>query len=267
MKGYNGEVIPEFVVPDKRPVGRPRKEVEKRKRGRPRKDEVVAPKRIVVHNRPQITPERRLKYAQDTVRQAERIYLMYNKPFPNPLNIDDKELCKEAREAWEYVFSLRDPASYYNKDGSHNITRRSIRDGGELLFLFEAYCAYIRKNNFMKAFTSPDGEVKLMPIVPNQSNFSMWLGLGRRDMNSIIYEQPETAVEYKATLADLLSEGAMVGAYAASSTIFSLKNLCDWADKFEDRSRPDTKTTVEEAEALMRQLGYMDRPKLEVKNE
>lgn len=264
MDSYKGEVIPEFVVPDKRPVGRPCKEVEKRKRGRPRKDEVLPPKKMVVHKRPQINPENRLAYAKDTVRNAERIYLMYNKPYPNPLNIDDKDLCKEAREAWEYVFSLRDPKSYYNKkDGSHSILARAIRNGEELLFLFESYCSYIRKNNFTKAFTSPDGEIKLMPIVPNQSNFSMWLGVARRAMNQVIHEEPETAVEYKAMLADLLSEGAMVGAYAASSTIFSLKNLCDWADKFEDRSRPDTKVTVEEAEKLMKELGYVARPMLE----
>ena len=266
MNSYKNEAIPEFVVPDKRPVGKPRKEEPKRKRGRPRKGEEVAPKKMVVHNRPQINPENRVKYAKDTVRNAERIYMQYKKPFPNPLNIDEKDLLPEARKAWKYIFSLRDPSDYYNKDGSHTITRKAIHSGDELLYLFEAFCSYIRNKNFMKTFTTPDGEVKMMPIVPNQSNFATWLGIRRPDISKVIFESPaEIGVQYKAMLADLLSEGAMVGAYASTSTIFSLKNLCDWAEKYEDRSRPDTKTTVEEAERIMKELG-ISRPILEGKN-
>jgi hypothetical protein len=188
---------------------------------------------------------------------------MYEKPWPNPLNIDEKDLCKESKEAWQYVFSLRQASDYYRVNGQHRVSQRCMHNGEELLFLFEAFCAYIRKNNFTRAFTAPDGEIKLMPIVPNQSTFTAWLGIRRNTVSEVVRDYPEIAEQYKATLADLLSEGAMVGAYAASSAIFSLKNLCDWADKFEDRSRPDTKVTVEEAEALMRQLGYMERPKLE----
>lgn len=255
--------IPEFVVPEKRPVGRPRKPPPpKRPRGRPRKDEVVEPKRIVVHANKNINPKNRLKYAEDTVRNAERIYEMYSRPYPNPLNIEEKNLLKEARAAWEYVYSLRDPAVYKKANGDVKLRMKAILNGEELLFLFEAFCDYIRDQNFTRSFTTPDGEIKLMPIVPNQATFAKWLGMRRNDIHDVISkEKPEVAEQYKSTLADLLSEGAMVGAYAASSTIFSLKNLCDWADKYEDRSKPTQKTTVEEAAALMEQLGYT-KPKL-----
>ena len=59
-------------------------------------------------------------------------------------------------------------------------------------------------------------------------------------------------------LADILSEGAMMGIYQTTMTIFSLKNLCDWADRYDDRPKEeaDTTQTVEEAKALMESLGY-----------
>ena len=114
----------------------------------------------------------------------------------------------------------------------------------------------------MKSFDTPEGEIKLMPMVPNQSNFALWLGIPRGCISASIRDSDDSvAQEYKAMLGDLLSEGAMVGAYQSSSAIFSLKNLCDWADKYEDKSKPEQKTTVEEAEALMKSLGY-NVPKL-----
>lgn len=250
--------LPEFEVPEKNPVGRPPK---KRGRGRPKKGERVAPKPMKVPKK--VTPKNRLKYAEETIRNAERIYMKYESEYPNPLNIDDKNLLPEAKTAWEFVFTMRQPSDLYKK------REKAIHNGEELLFLFESYCKYIRDNNFMKSFENAEGEVKMMPLVPNQANLAAWLGIRRKTISNAVYEDKsgETAKEYRAMLADLLSEGAMIGAYASSSTIFSLKNMCDWAEKFEDRSRPDTKVTVEEAEALMRELGYIERPKLEAGNE
>ena len=55
----------------------------------------------------------------------------------------------------------------------------------------------------------------------------------------------------------------MVGIYTSASAIFTLKNLCDWADNPEDRGSKKEKTfvPVEEAEKALRELGYT-RPKL-----
>ena len=242
----------EYVIEEKRPVGRPRKieEPPKRKRGRPRKDEVVEPVKVVKHTRPNINPKNTVKYCEQTIRNAERSYKKFDSKYPNPLNIDEKDLCDEAREAWEYAFSLREGAEPLKKE-------RVLYNGEEVLMLFEAYCAYIRKNNYMKTFETPDGEIKMLPMVPNQSNFALWLGISRKLISTVICKSDDSiAQEYKAMLSDLLSEGAMVGAYQSSSAIFSLKNLCDWADKYEDKSKPEQKTTVEEAEALMKSLGY-----------
>lgn len=246
----------EYVIEEKKPVGRPRNEAPKRGRGRPRKDEVVEPKKFVKHDRPNINPKNTVKYCEQTIRNAERIYKKYDGNIPNPLNIDEKDLCEEAREAWKYAFSTRE-----NYDPL-TVRERVIYSGQELLMLFESYCSYIRKNNYMKSFNTPEGEIKLMPMVPNQSNFALWLGIPRGCISASIRDSDDSvAQEYKAMLGDLLSEGAMVGAYQSTSAIFSLKNLCDWADKYEDKSKPEQKTTVEEAEALMKSLGY-NVPKL-----
>ena len=75
----------------------------------------------------------------------------------------------------------------------------------------------------------------------------------------------DAQTQYKQILADILSEGAVVGAYSTAPTIFSLKNLCDWADKYEDRSTNKADDlNVEEAEKMMKQLGY-ERPKAKLK--
>ena len=89
----------EYVIEEKKPVGRPRKEEPKRKRGRPRKDEVVEPKKFVKHDRPNINPKNTVKYCEQTIRNAERIYKKYDGNIPNPLNIDEKDLCEEERES------------------------------------------------------------------------------------------------------------------------------------------------------------------------
>lgn len=250
----------EFTEPQKKKVGRPPKvEVDgeaPRGRGRPSKDEVVV-KPIVVHTRGDIKPENQLKYAKETVRRAENIYKHYNEQRPNPLNIDILDLCNEAREAWKFVFSSRG----YTGEECSNLAERVVRDEDEYLYLFECFCDYIRKNMFVQRFTRPDGDIGVLPIVPNQTSFARWLGISRRTLIRAMRENSseEAFKEYKTMLGDLLSEGAMMGIYQTTMSIFSLKNLCDWADKYEDRpqDKSDTTQTVEEAKALMESLGYL----------
>ena len=126
--------------------------------------------------------------------------------------------------------------------------------------MFESFCSYIRDNNFVKQFTRADGEVGVLPIVPSQANFARWLGVSRFQITDAMRYCgcPEDYVHYKNMLADILSEGAMMGIYQTTMTIFSLKNLCDWADRYDDRPKEeaDTTQTVEEAKALMESLGY-----------
>lgn len=230
-------------------------EEEKRKRGRPRNDELVV-KPFVPHTRPQIKDKNKEAYAKKAIRRAEQLYKQYEQPRPNPLNLDDKDLTKEAKQMWAYIYSMRDSLST-------RLDARIFEDCDEILTAFEGFCAYIRNHNFVKGFTRPDGEQGVMPIVPNVTNLALWLGISRRSMREHLANMsPSQESEYKSMLSDLLSDGALVGAYNTSSAIFTLKNLCDWADKREDRVvKVEDTSSVEEAKANLKELGYV-RPRL-----
>jgi hypothetical protein len=232
--------------------------VEERKQGRPKKGELVV-KPFVVHKRSDMSEKNKEKYAKDAIKRAERLYEKYNREFPNPLNLDIKRIDRAAKEVWEFVFSLRG----YTADDAEKMKYRTIENSEEVLFMFEAFCKYIRDNNFMKCFTRPDGSPGMLPIVPNVTNFAQWLGVSGRVVRKAIEDDASAKEEYKTILSDLLSEGAMVGAYTSASAIFTLKNLCDWADNPEDRGMKKQKefVPVEEAEKALAALGYT-RPKL-----
>lgn len=237
--------------------------VEKRKAGRPRKEEIVV-RQFTAHTNKNIKPENELMYAREAIRTADGLYKRYKADYPNPLNIDKSELSKDAIECWEYMFHTRD------YDGAPRADR-TLYGTDEVLFAFECYLRWVRKQNFVKGFTRPDGEDGVMPIIPNQTNFATWLGVSQSYISKIMQEGDQDARNrYKRLLADCLSEGAMVGAYNTASTIFTLKNMCDWADKYEDRSSNKADDLgVEEAQELMKQLGYsreratLSPPKLE----
>lgn len=231
-----------------------------RGRGRPKKDEVVA-KPFVVHRDPRIKPENKAKYAEEAIKTATNLYKRYTKSFPNPLNIDVKDLCPEAREAWDYIFSNR---GYTYDDVLANCQNDKVLESAdEVLFAFEAFISYIRKNNFVKVFERPDGTPGVMPLIPNQTSLARWLGISAFNIGRTMGKATNKELQaYKRTLADCLSEGAMAGVYQSSSTMFTLKNMCDWADKYEERSvNKNEPLEVKEAEEVMAKLGYT-RPQI-----
>lgn len=230
-------------------------EEEKRKRGRPREDELVV-KPFVPHTRPQIKEKNKAAYAKNAIRRADQLYRQYNQPRPNPLNLDDKDLTKEAKAMWGYIYSMRGGMVPEHQP-------KIFESCDEILTAFEGYCAYIRNHNFVKPFKRPDGEEGYMPIVPNVTNLALWLGISRRSMrDNLANMTPAQESEYKSMLGDLLSDGALVGAYNTSSAIFTLKNLCDWADKREDRvTKVEDTSSIDEAKKNLAELGY-SRPKL-----
>lgn len=228
---------------------------EKRGRGRPKEDELVV-KPFVPHVRPQIKEKNKEAYAKKAIRRADQLYKQYAQPRPNPLNLEDKDLTKEAKEMWAYIYSTRENLSIA-------LNAKTFENCDEILTAFEGFCAYIRNNNFIKQFKRPDGGEGVMPIVPNVTNLALWLGISRRSMREHLANMsPSQEAEYKSMLGDLLSDGALVGAYNTSSAIFTLKNLCDWADKREDRiTKVEDTSSIDEAKKNLEELGYV-RPRL-----
>lgn len=193
---------------------------------------------------------------KESLTEAEMVKVAkaIRKKTPNPLNIDLIKLEPEARYAWEHVYALR------GEDINLHKIERTFSSAEEILMLFELFCNYIRQHNFAKEFERPDGSVGVMPIIPSVSNLARWLGVPRTTINKAMdtHATENEFAQYKTALADILSEGAMMGVYQSTMTIFSLKNLCDWADKYEDRPKEkvSSKQTLEEAQRLMDTLGY-----------
>lgn len=232
-----------------------------RKQGRPKKDEIII-RKFVVHDWDKIKPKNKMAYVKETIQTANGLYKRYSRPYPNPLNVDDKDLDPDSKACWDYIFSQR---GYDGIPVEETRGRHKTINAEEVVFAFECYTEWIRKNNFVRAFTRPDGETGVMPIIPNQTNFARWLGVSGIIITDAIKNNDDAKHSYKNILADCLSEGAMVGVYQTASTIFTLKNMCDWADKYEDRSKDKADDLgVSEAEELMRQLGYArEKAKLE----
>lgn len=225
--------------------------VEKRRGGRPRKEEIVV-RQFTPHTNKNIKPENELMYAREAINTAKALYKRYNSDYPNPLNIEQKRLSEEARACWEYIYSQRN-----YEDIPERKLDGTIYNADEVVFAFECYTRWVKGQNFVKAFERPDGEMGIMPLIPNQSNFAEWLGVSSQMISGQMSSSEPARNSYKHILADCLSEGAMAGVYQPASTIFTLKNMCDWADKYEDRSvNKADDLGVAEAESLMKQLGY-----------
>lgn len=72
-------------------------------------------------------------------------------------------------------------------------------------------------------------------IYPTKANFARYLQITPRTVyNTLEIYFPEIKKMYIDMLSDCLTEGASLGKYEKTMTIFCLKNWCNWADKQEN---------------------------------
>jgi len=99
---------------------------------------------------------------------------------------------------------------------------RAFKSEEEVIKAFREFCSHIREDGFKEA--------------PTKLNFSAWTNV---DMHTLYLTlnryYPTIKKEYESLLAEVLTEGAMTGAYQSTMTIFCLKNWCDWTDKQEQK--------------------------------
>lgn len=109
---------------------------------------------------------------------------------------------------------------------------KKFKNGNELIELYSIFCLQIKENGFNE--------------IPSQTNFCEWLkeNYGNADRktiyNSLNKYFPAIKKQFEEIQSSLIAEGAMLGKYKETMSIFVLKNWCKWKDKFEEETGNDT---------------------------
>lgn len=119
---------------------------------------------------------------------------------------------------------------------------KTFKDEKTMIELFATFCDFVRANNFA--------------FIPSQTNFCRWLSdnfakTSRRTIyNSLNKYFPNIKKEFETLQADILVEGAMLGKYNTTMSIFALKNWCKWSDRPIDEGANDYEDLTPLAELL-----------------
>lgn len=123
-----------------------------------------------------------------------------------------------------------------------------FKSAKEFIELWQDFCDDIVKNEFN--------------TIPSQTAFCRWLSCNYESTdrktiyNSLNKIFPTIKKEFEQIQSDVIAEGAMLGHYQNTMSIFALKNWCKWTDKQEvttntvidDNQRVEIQKLVEEAE-------------------
>lgn len=119
---------------------------------------------------------------------------------------------------------------------------RKFKDEQQLIDLFRNFCDDIVENGFCS--------------IPSQTNFCRWLSqhylsCDRKTIyNSLNEYFPTIKKEFEAIQGDVIAEGAMLGKYNSTMSIFSLKNWCKWQDSIKD----DNSGTLEKLDEVLTKI-------------
>ena len=114
------------------------------------------------------------------------------------------------------------------KVGEHMAGRgqpKKFKSGEQLIDLWKQFCKHIKDNEYTE--------------VPTQTNFEQWLNIQYKPVtvrtiyNALNEYFPTIKKDFESVRADLIAEGAMLGRYQPTISIFALKNWCKWTDKQE----------------------------------
>ena len=113
---------------------------------------------------------------------------------------------------------------------------KTFENGEQIIELYKQFCRQIVEDGFR--------------TTPTLTEFSRWLEgeyheTDRRTLWKSLNEYyPEVKSEFESIRADIITQGAMLGAYHNSMSIFALKNWCNWKDKTENEVKADTTIDV-----------------------
>lgn len=112
----------------------------------------------------------------------------------------------------------------------------------ELIRLYAEFCDHIRENGFY--------------TIPSQSAFCRYMreNYGGADRHTVYTSLnkyfPNIKKEFEELRSDTIAEGAMLGRYNSTMSIFALKHWCKWSDRAEDNGQAE----CEDLEPLARML-------------
>lgn len=119
-------------------------------------------------------------------------------------------------------------------------------DDNSIIEMFRAFCDEIKTYGFLE--------------IPSQTNFCRWLSRTYSDTDrKTIYNYlnkyfPTIKEEFERIQSDTVAEGAMLGRYNATMSIFVLKNWCSWGDKQEITADITSSTQVTASSKLLKAL-------------
>lgn len=128
---------------------------------------------------------------------------------------------------------------------------KKFKTGQDLIDLWQQFCDYIVESGYC--------------IAPTQTEFSKWLATvqNRADRKTIYTSLnqyfPTIKSDFEAIRADVIAQGAMLGKYHATMSIFALKNWCSWADRVENTNTNTNKNydlsaiSTEELRSMLRE--------------
>lgn len=124
--------------------------------------------------------------------------------------------------AWRctYIARLRG-VSMQEVDGTKTKPNK-FKSGAKLIDLWRCYCDEIVENGFAD--------------IPSQTSFCRWLARNyektdrKTIYNSLNKIFPEIKKEFDCIRGDIIAEGAMLGHYQPTMSIFALKHWCKWTD-------------------------------------
>ena len=105
---------------------------------------------------------------------------------------------------------------------------KTFRNGRQLVDLFCSFCDCIVENGFTD--------------IPSQTSFCRFLSSHYSDVdrktiyNSLNKYFPTIKKEFEQLQGDIIAQGAMLGKYNSTMSIFALKNWCKWVDKYENEN-------------------------------
>lgn len=113
---------------------------------------------------------------------------------------------------------VKNPGAGQGKGGGQP---KAFNTSDDLLSTFYAFIEHVRLNDYA--------------ILPTKANFARYTEIDAKTVyNTLERYFPESKKTYQDMLADCLAEGASLGKYDKTMTIFCLKNWCNWADKQEN---------------------------------